>query len=322
MRVQRTIGAISPSGVYGTYDISMEADTSTIPANSGVALTFSVATSTSNSPTTLAGVEGVMDALGGGDIWLVPYSSTGTTVVAEQILPTGKILMSNNLNVSGTFSQAGVSVGTAAFNATTDFVASSTSIVNTVNGASGAITVVTSTGANPTATISTSTQNGSANTFMRSDAAPALSQTLGYTFSALGNTTSTANISAATLNVSTTAQINGTTTIGTGTSTLVFLGNVGHWDASGTAPALTSCGGTPSITGSDYAGRVVAGSAATGCTITFVNAYVNTPACTVTNQSLGVTNTFTYTVSNSAIAVSQTGLAGDIVDYVCIAMDE
>jgi len=70
-------------------------------------------------------------------------------------------------------------------------------------------------GANPSATISTSTQNGSASTFMRSDAAPVLSQSLGYTFSALGNTTSTGNISAATLNVSTTAQLGSTTVTGT-----------------------------------------------------------------------------------------------------------
>lgn len=62
---------------------------------------------------------------------------------------------------------------------------------------------VTSTGANPTATISTSTQNGTANTFMRSDGAPAFSQSLGYAFSALGNTTSTANVGASTFNAST-----------------------------------------------------------------------------------------------------------------------
>jgi hypothetical protein len=62
---------------------------------------------------------------------------------------------------------------------------------------------VAAVGDNPSATIGTSTQNGSAATFMRSDAAPAFSQTLGYTFSALGNTTSSANISASTIVAST-----------------------------------------------------------------------------------------------------------------------
>jgi hypothetical protein len=54
------------------------------------------------------------------------------------------------------------------------------------------------TGANPSTSIGTSVVNGSASTFMRSDAAPTINTAATFSFSALGNTTSTANISAKT----------------------------------------------------------------------------------------------------------------------------
>ena len=59
-------------------------------------------------------------------------------------------------------------------------------------------TCSTATGANPSASVGLSAVNGSASTFMRSDAAPAINQAATFSFSALGNTTSTGNISATT----------------------------------------------------------------------------------------------------------------------------
>jgi hypothetical protein len=51
---------------------------------------------------------------------------------------------------------------------------------------------------------------------------------------------------------------------------------------SGTAPALTSCGGaSPAIVGTDIAGTVTMGSSATGCVITFNVPYVAAPHCIV-----------------------------------------
>lgn len=112
----------------------------------------------------------------------------------------------------------------------------------------------------------------------------------------------------------------GATTIGNSTTTFTFLTN-GHITSTSTSntPVLSSCGTTPSIVGSDAAGTVTVGSvAATGCTITFANAYVNAPACTVTEQTGSVTNVFSYTLSTTAIVVSQTGLTSDKLNYVCI----
>lgn len=89
--------------------------------------------------------------------------------------------------------------------------------------------------------------------------------------------------------------------------------------AAGTVPALTSCGtGSPTISGSDLAGEVVLGTAATGCIITFNVAYAATPYCTVTWQTTpGLVQT--YTVSTTAITLAQTSASGDKVNYTCMA---
>lgn len=87
------------------------------------------------------------------------------------------------------------------------------------------------------------------------------------------------------------------------------------------APTLSSCGTSPSIRGSDWAGLVTVGSTATGCTITFSSAYPSEPTCTVTNQSMSVVNAMTYTVSTTAITVTQTGLGGAKLNYHCVGLE-
>lgn len=83
-----------------------------------------------------------------------------------------------------------------------------------------------------------------------------------------------------------------------------------------TAPALTSCGTTPTITGSDVAGTVTEGTVATGCTITFNVAYAAAPHCTVTSRGgLG----FTYTISTTALTITNVGaLSSTLLDYICV----
>lgn len=84
----------------------------------------------------------------------------------------------------------------------------------------------------------------------------------------------------------------------------------------GTSPGLTSCGGgTPSITGSDVAGRVVEGTTATGCIITFAATYTNAPSCTVTSETQLAA--FSYVVSATAITISNTSSSGDVIHYHC-----
>lgn len=93
----------------------------------------------------------------------------------------------------------------------------------------------TSTGANPTANIGTATVNGSANTFMRSDAAPTINQAATFSFSALGNTTSTGNIQA-------TSYTGTTSTMTTVSSTQICLGGTCNttWPAGGSGAVTTS----------------------------------------------------------------------------------
>ena len=85
-----------------------------------------------------------------------------------------------------------------------------------------------------------------------------------------------------------------------------------------TAPALTSCGtGSPSIVGTDTAGTITTGTNATGCIITFNVAYVAAPHCVVTWQTTPAASQ-SYTISTTAITLTQTSASGRLVNYVCI----
>jgi hypothetical protein len=85
-----------------------------------------------------------------------------------------------------------------------------------------------------------------------------------------------------------------------------------------TAPALTSCGTSPSISGTDVAATVTMGTGSpTGCTITFNTAFTSAPHCTVTWHGTPLT-TQTYAVTNTALTLAQQATSSDIVDYQCI----
>lgn len=87
---------------------------------------------------------------------------------------------------------------------------------------------------------------------------------------------------------------------------------------SGTAPALTSCGTTPAITGTDVAGTVTMGTTATGCVITFNVAYVAAPHCVVTWIATPLASQ-SYVTSNAAITTTQTSASNNVLKYLCAA---
>lgn len=88
--------------------------------------------------------------------------------------------------------------------------------------------------------------------------------------------------------------------------------------STGTAPTVTSCGGDPTIAGSDTAGLVTVGATpSTGCVITFTRAYGAAPACLVTWAS-GPLASMSWTVSTTAITVTQTSTASNRLQYICI----
>jgi hypothetical protein len=92
----------------------------------------------------------------------------------------------------------------------------------------------------------------------------------------------------------------------------------GHWqtfNVSGST-SLSSCGTSPTIVGTDTAGRAVEGSAATGCTISFARTWANAPKCVVTPES-GLT--FSYSVSTTAITITNIGaLSSTALHYICM----
>lgn len=109
-----------------------------------------------------------------------------------------------------------------------------------------------------------------------------------------------------------------TTTIGNTSVTAAFVS--GNLTTHGTAPTITSCGTSPSgsAVGNGNGFTITVGGTTTTCTATFATAFTNTPSCTVTNQSMSVINAMTYTVSNTAVVINQTGLSGDILNVNCI----
>jgi len=88
-------------------------------------------------------------------------------------------------------------------------------------------------------------------------------------------------------------------------------------DTSTGAPTLTSCGTSPTITGNDMAFKLVTGSAATGCTITFKNSYTSAPICSWTPQ--GGTTLPTCSAAAGAITCS-TAAASTTYNVMCIGV--
>lgn len=108
-------------------------------------------------------------------------------------------------------------------------------------------------------------------------------------------------------------------TFGNGTQFGYAAGVPAHLSsAQTTAPALTSCGTSPAIVGTDTAGEVTMGTASpTGCVITFNVAYTAAPICVVTWQATPLASQ-SYAVSTTAITLTQTGTSSNKVDYHCI----
>lgn len=106
----------------------------------------------------------------------------------------------------------------------------------------------------------------------------------------------------------------------TSTGPLFAFDQYGHMTASSTAPVLSSCGTSPTLTtdSSDFQGTITVGSvAATGCTLTFGTPHTTNTHCVISNQTVSVVNAMTYTESTTGFVVSQTGLTSDKLDYIC-----
>ncbi len=85
-------------------------------------------------------------------------------------------------------------------------------------------------------------------------------------------------------------------------------------------PAITGCGTSPSVAGSDFAGQITVGSGGTdtSCTLTFEFAYAHAPACMVNYE--GAIIAINAVPSTSAVVISKTAAfaAGSKIDYICV----
>lgn len=87
------------------------------------------------------------------------------------------------------------------------------------------------------------------------------------------------------------------------------------------SPLPTSCGTIPSIIGTNAAFTITPGAGASGCTITFNPPLKNTPTCIVTEQTDSLVNALSYTVTNTALTITQTGFSSK-VDAHCFGQNE
>jgi len=142
---------------------------------------------------------------------------------------------------------------------------------------------------------------------------PALTIAAGLTVESSGTTTNSLVVSGLT-----TTQ--GTMTFGNDDAdTATFAGKI---SATGTDPALSSCGTSPTILGSDHAGTVTVGTGtATSCTLTFASAYsTNAPACILTSEANNADPLYFSAKSTSAFTITtaaSTNLAGQKFNYIC-----
>lgn len=99
---------------------------------------------------------------------------------------------------------------------------------------------------------------------------------------------------------------------------LAFTQNVDRLGTGVTpTPVVSACGTTPAIAGSDFAGLVTVGTGTpTACTITFSAAYSAIPVCVV--NSATQLAAFSYTVSTTAIVVTQTATSSNLLRYICV----
>lgn len=91
--------------------------------------------------------------------------------------------------------------------------------------------------------------------------------------------------------------------------------------ASTTIHALTSCGTSPTIYGGGSAFTVTPGGGAPGaCTVNFSPPFQNPPVVVASPRTGSITNTFSYTVTNTAITVTETGLG--VFDVIVLGADQ
>jgi hypothetical protein len=94
----------------------------------------------------------------------------------------------------------------------------------------------------------------------------------------------------------------------------------GHILSTGTAnrPTTVLGTGTPTLSGTDFAGTVTMGTSGQTATVTFGQAYVSVPNCTVSWQNLqSSVSPTSYQVTTGVISMTQGAFTGSKINYFC-----
>lgn len=90
-----------------------------------------------------------------------------------------------------------------------------------------------------------------------------------------------------------------------------------HFRSDGSKPTLSSCGTSPTITGTDVAGFVSNGGAVSSCTVTFAKAYASTPVCVVQTFANAAPVAYVTSYSPSYLTVSWNSTLNGSWYYIC-----
>lgn len=86
----------------------------------------------------------------------------------------------------------------------------------------------------------------------------------------------------------------------------------------GTPGTPTSCGTSPSVSGTDMAGTITVGTGVvTACTLPFSSTLAVAPKCQVTSNSLTVTASITSISTSSLVIGLSATLPGGLITYFC-----
>lgn len=231
------------STASGIWNVTSSAETVRfiLPSNLGFFTNdTNYVTSTGANPTASVGLSAVN---GSANTFM---RSDGAPALSQAIVPTwtGAHIFNGGLTVNSTGTFNSSTIFNAGFSGTSTLLwGGSANVTGTLTYQGSAVS--TSTGANPTASVGLSAVNGTANTFLRSDGAPALSQSITPTWTG-------AHIWNAATTFNATSTFNSSTIISGLTSALVVAGSNGLL----AEYAGSSCGGSDQVTGISATGTV------------------------------------------------------------------
>lgn len=92
----------------------------------------------------------------------------------------------------------------------------------------------------------------------------------------------------------------------------------GHIQGGGFYPTVSSCGGgSPSISGSDTAGKINVGTSTSTCTVNFGSAWPSAPICVVSNETARIAMRAVPGTTTLVISAAANFAASTVLNYIC-----